>query len=118
MAAAANFGRANRQLLSVAARRAFALTVGTGELVLLYDVSHNLAKLEHHEVEGRRRELCVHRKALPGRYHLAIRTCRRTWPMWGNLCWCRVRWAPPRMYWSANGMLARFTRLAMGRAGR
>jgi tRNA-splicing ligase RtcB len=62
MAAAANYGRANRQLLSIVARAAFALMVGEGELELLYDVSHNLAKLETHEIDGRRRELCVHRK--------------------------------------------------------
>jgi tRNA-splicing ligase RtcB len=62
MAAAANYGRANRQLLTVAARRSFELIVGDGELELLYDVSHNLAKLEHHAVDGVRRELCVHRK--------------------------------------------------------
>jgi tRNA-splicing ligase RtcB len=62
MAAAANYGRANRQLLTVAAREVFAATVGTGELELLYDVSHNLAKLEEHVVDGERRLLCVHRK--------------------------------------------------------
>jgi tRNA-splicing ligase RtcB len=62
MAAAANYGRANRQLLSVAARRAFAGTAGTDRLELLYDVSHNLAKLETHSVDGRPRLLCVHRK--------------------------------------------------------
>jgi tRNA-splicing ligase RtcB (3'-phosphate/5'-hydroxy nucleic acid ligase) len=62
MAAAANYGRANRQLLAAAARRAFATAVGTGRLPLLYDVSHNLAKIEQHEVDGRRRTLCVHRK--------------------------------------------------------
>jgi tRNA-splicing ligase RtcB len=62
MAAAANYGRANRQLLSVAARRAFAKTAGTDRLELLYDVSHNLAKLETHSVDGRPRLLCVHRK--------------------------------------------------------
>jgi len=62
MAAAANYGRANRQLLTVAARRAFARTLGTDRLDLLYDVSHNLAKLETHEVDGRARQLCVHRK--------------------------------------------------------
>jgi tRNA-splicing ligase RtcB len=62
MAAAANYGRANRQLLAVAARRAFAAAVGTDRLELVYDVSHNLAKLEHHDVDGRRRLLCVHRK--------------------------------------------------------
>ncbi len=62
MAAAANYGRANRQALSVVVRQAFAEAVGTAKLDLLYDVSHNLAKLEHHDVAGERRLLCVHRK--------------------------------------------------------
>jgi tRNA-splicing ligase RtcB (3'-phosphate/5'-hydroxy nucleic acid ligase) len=62
MAAAANYGRANRQALSFAARKAFARAVGTEELVLVYDVSHNLAKLEHHGAGGRTKLLCVHRK--------------------------------------------------------
>jgi tRNA-splicing ligase RtcB len=61
MAAAANYGRANRQLLSDAARGVFRRTAGTG-LTLVYDVSHNLAKIENHPVDGRRRRLCVHRK--------------------------------------------------------
>jgi tRNA-splicing ligase RtcB len=58
MAAAANYARANRQLLGQAARRAFDRATGHGDLTLLYDVSHNLAKLETH----RGRRLCVHRK--------------------------------------------------------
>jgi tRNA-splicing ligase RtcB len=62
MAAAANYGRANRQLLTVATREAFASVAGTSELDLLYDVSHNLAKLERHLVDGEVRLLCVHRK--------------------------------------------------------
>ncbi len=62
MAAAANYGRANRQVLSEATRRVFADVAGDGDLRLLYDVSHNLAKLETHEIDGERRELCVHRK--------------------------------------------------------
>jgi tRNA-splicing ligase RtcB len=62
MAAAANYGRANRQLLTVATRQAFAAVLGTGQLDLLYDVSHNLAKLERHDVGGASRLLCVHRK--------------------------------------------------------
>jgi len=62
MAAAANYGRANRQALSFAVRRAFEGVVGTGDLALVYDVSHNLAKLEYHDVDGERRLLCVHRK--------------------------------------------------------
>jgi tRNA-splicing ligase RtcB len=62
MAAAANYGRVNRQLLGQAARRAFGQAGGDGELSLLYDVSHNLAKIETHDVGGRRLRLCVHRK--------------------------------------------------------
>jgi tRNA-splicing ligase RtcB len=62
MAAAANYGRANRQLLCDATRRAFHRAVGAVALRLLYDVSHNLAQLEWHEVDCDRRLLCVHRK--------------------------------------------------------
>lgn len=62
MAAAANFGRANRHLLADTARHAFADVLGAGDLDLLYDVSHNLAKLETHDVDGEPRRLCVHRK--------------------------------------------------------
>ncbi|MFF4603235.1 RtcB family protein [Streptomyces sp. NPDC001339] len=63
MAAAANYGRANRQLLTEAARHAFACTAGVGVGVdLVYDVSHNMAKIETHEVDGVPRRLCVHRK--------------------------------------------------------
>ena len=62
MSAAANYGRANRQMLSIAARAAFGLAAGNTRLDLLYDVSHNLAKLEDHEIDGRTRRLCVHRK--------------------------------------------------------
>jgi len=62
MAAAANYGRANRQALSAAVRDAFGAATGTRDLDLLYDVSHNLAKLEWHDLEGERRLLCVHRK--------------------------------------------------------
>ena len=62
MAAAANYGWANRQALTAATRRAFDEVVGTGALALVYDVSHNLAKVERHSVAGEARQLCVHRK--------------------------------------------------------
>jgi tRNA-splicing ligase RtcB (3'-phosphate/5'-hydroxy nucleic acid ligase) len=61
MAAAANFGRANRQLLAEAASEVFEKATGK-RLDLLYDISHNLAKIEDHDVDGERRSLCVHRK--------------------------------------------------------
>jgi tRNA-splicing ligase RtcB (3'-phosphate/5'-hydroxy nucleic acid ligase) len=62
MAAAANYARANRQVLAEAARDAFRRVLGIGELALVYDVSHNMAKLERHRIDGRERLLCVHRK--------------------------------------------------------
>jgi tRNA-splicing ligase RtcB len=61
MAAAANYGRANRQLLTEATRRVFEAHTTT-TLDLLYDVSHNLAKIETHSIDGNPRTLCVHRK--------------------------------------------------------
>jgi tRNA-splicing ligase RtcB (3'-phosphate/5'-hydroxy nucleic acid ligase) len=61
MAAAANYGRANRQLLAEAASRVVEQATGR-RLDLVYDVSHNLAKIEDHKVDGERRSLCVHRK--------------------------------------------------------
>jgi len=61
MAAAANYARANRQLLAEATRQVFDKVTGRG-LDLVYDISHNLAKLETHEVDGVPTPLCVHRK--------------------------------------------------------
>ena len=66
MTAAANFAWANRHVLAHEARRSFSLGFGvpvaaTG-MRLVYDVAHNLAKIETHDVAGRRREVCVHRK--------------------------------------------------------
>jgi tRNA-splicing ligase RtcB (3'-phosphate/5'-hydroxy nucleic acid ligase) len=60
--AAANYAQANRQVLAAAARKAFFEAIGTGEIDLLYDISHNLAKIETHDFDGRPRRLCVHRK--------------------------------------------------------
>ncbi|MBI5070178.1 MAG: RtcB family protein [Deltaproteobacteria bacterium] len=66
MAAAANFAWANRQVMTGLALRALrrALGLSEGELRarLVYDVCHNVAKREEHEVEGRRRAVLVHRK--------------------------------------------------------
>ncbi|MFI8089342.1 RtcB family protein [Streptomyces sp. NPDC086080] len=61
MAAAANYARANRQMLADEARLVFQRVAGSG-LDLLYDVSHNLAKLETHPHDSARALLCVHRK--------------------------------------------------------
>jgi tRNA-splicing ligase RtcB len=61
MAAAANYGRVNRHVLAHTARQIFARTV-SARLDLVYDISHNLAKMETHEVDGTPTLLCVHRK--------------------------------------------------------
>ena len=64
MNAAANYAFANRQLMAHYARRALAAVFGpAGERVhLVYDVCHNIAKHETHDVAGEPRRLCVHRK--------------------------------------------------------
>ncbi|MGA7910524.1 MAG: RtcB family protein [Candidatus Dormiibacterota bacterium] len=62
MAAAANFGRANRQVLTWGVRQELDAVLGEHDVTVVYDVSHNLAKLERHEVDGASLLLCVHRK--------------------------------------------------------
>jgi len=65
MNAAANYAFANRQLMGHYARRSLAAVFSehvAAETDLVYDVAHNIAKFETHEVAGARRRLCVHRK--------------------------------------------------------
>lgn len=64
MAAAANFAFNNRQQILHGVREAFLLVCGIAhdEVRLIYDVCHNIAKFETHEVDGTSRKLCVHRK--------------------------------------------------------
>lgn len=66
MACAANFAFANRQLITAWVRESFEQVLEQSaealRLSVIYDVCHNIAKWEHHLVEGRRRRLCVHRK--------------------------------------------------------
>jgi tRNA-splicing ligase RtcB len=63
MRAAANFAWANRQGITHFTRQAFKRIFGEQEeLRVVYDVCHNIAKLERHRVEGREREVMVHRK--------------------------------------------------------
>jgi tRNA-splicing ligase RtcB len=66
MSCAANFAFANRQLITHWVRETFERVMRMGpnrlQLDLIYDVCHNIAKLEDHEVNGERRRVCVHRK--------------------------------------------------------
>jgi tRNA-splicing ligase RtcB len=66
MRGAANYAWANRQCITHWVREAFCQVMAMGEkdagLELIYDVTHNIAKIEEHEVDGKRERLCVHRK--------------------------------------------------------
>ncbi len=63
MCAAANFAWANRHMISHRVRQVWRSVLGEKErLTLLYDVAHNMAKIEKYEVAGREVNLVVHRK--------------------------------------------------------
>jgi tRNA-splicing ligase RtcB (3'-phosphate/5'-hydroxy nucleic acid ligase) len=64
MAAAANFAFNNRQQILHFVRQAFldVLGIDPRQISLLYDVCHNIAKFEEHEIDGVLRKVCVHRK--------------------------------------------------------
>ncbi len=66
MGAAANFAFANRQVLAFHIRRSFAEVlkghVKNFDLHQVYDIAHNMAKVEDHDVEGERMQVLVHRK--------------------------------------------------------
>ncbi|MFW6049830.1 MAG: RtcB family protein [Myxococcota bacterium] len=72
MACAINFAFANRQMMTDFVRRAMERHFGRSaeelRLEVVYDVCHNIAKWEEHEVEGERRRLCVHRKGATRAY--------------------------------------------------
>ncbi len=66
MACAANYAFANRQMMTHWVRESFERVLGASprslQMKLVYDVCHNIAKIETHAVEGKQRRLCVHRK--------------------------------------------------------
>jgi tRNA-splicing ligase RtcB len=66
MRAAANFAFVNRQILAHSARRAFQETFAgklkNWQLVQVYDLCHNMGKIETHSVNGKQLKVCVHRK--------------------------------------------------------
>ena len=83
MRAAANFAFTNRQVMLHLIRRSFDEVLGgkvdNPWVFQIYDIAHNMAKIEEHELDGRTVEVCVHRKgatrafgpgsaALPGVY--------------------------------------------------
>jgi tRNA-splicing ligase RtcB len=66
MKCAANYAWANRQCITHWARESFFQVLGKSQedigLELVYDVTHNIAKIEEHTVNGKKQKLCVHRK--------------------------------------------------------
>ncbi len=66
MAGAANFAFANRQVLAFHIRKSFEQTlagkVRDVRLRQIYDIAHNMGKVEEHEIDGTRVKVCVHRK--------------------------------------------------------
>ena len=64
MCAAANYAWCNREVISWEARIAWEIIFGreAGTLSLMYDIAHNIAKIETHTVEGTEQQMIVHRK--------------------------------------------------------
>jgi tRNA-splicing ligase RtcB len=66
MACAANYAWANRQCITHWTRESFARIFGASQrdldMSIVYDVAHNIAKIERHHVEGKTLSVCVHRK--------------------------------------------------------
>jgi tRNA-splicing ligase RtcB len=66
MVCAANYAWTNRQCITHWARDSFVKVLGRSQgelgLEMVYDVAHNIAKMEQHQAEGKKLSLCVHRK--------------------------------------------------------
>jgi tRNA-splicing ligase RtcB len=62
MAAAANFAFTNRQMITNWTREAFQRILGSSDLRIVYDVAHNIAKQEEHDIDGSKVRVLVHRK--------------------------------------------------------
>ena len=61
-AAASNFAFANKQLITHWLREEMKYLFPKSELKVVYDVCHNIAKFEKHKINGKMKEVCVHRK--------------------------------------------------------
>lgn len=70
MAAAANFAWCNREVITYKVRNAWQkiFKIKDNEIKLLYDVAHNIAKIEEHRVDGKMKKLIVHRKGATGAF--------------------------------------------------
>jgi len=82
MACAANFAWSNRQLIVHGVRESFEKILNDSaenmDMDIVYDVCHNIAKIEEHIVDGKKRKICVHRKGAtrafgPGRSEIPLK---------------------------------------------
>lgn len=63
MSCAMNYSFNNRQMITHWTRTIFERVMGTSEgMQMIYDVCHNIAKMETHEIDGEIRKVCIHRK--------------------------------------------------------
>jgi len=63
MSAAVNFAFANRHMIAHWVREVFQRVLGSSEgMDQVYDVCHNVAKFERHEIDGEEKDVCIHRK--------------------------------------------------------
>lgn len=66
MRSAANYAWANRQIITHFVQKVFERSFGESAaslgMALVYDVAHNIAKIERHDIDGKEKTLCVHRK--------------------------------------------------------
>ncbi len=76
MSAAVNFAFANRQMIAHWVREVFEKVLGSSKgMDQVYDVCHNVAKIEKHKIDGDLKEVCLHRKGAtrsfgPGRMEI------------------------------------------------
>ncbi len=85
MRCAANFAWANRQLITYLVRQVFCdffdMPIDKIGLELIYDVAHNIAKIERHKVNDKEKILCVHRKGATRAFpagHSELPSCYRS----------------------------------------
>lgn len=77
MCAAVNYAFANRQMIAHWVRDVFARILGSSKgMAQVYDVCHNVAKIEKHKIDGEEKLVCIHRKGAtrsfgPGRPEIA-----------------------------------------------
>ena len=103
MRCAANYAFANRQVLAHNARKAFE-EVFAGKtkhwhLHQVYDIAHNMGKIETHTIAGKELKVCVHRKGATRPSALAHPGCQKNTRRLASRCLCRAAWAPHHGCW-------------------